>query len=197
VRAIIWRMPQGWQAFARDMQEVAMKLTQLVPAALALALTLLVVALVPAPTADLSQGEQVAIYATAVRHLVAQSRSTWPVVFVEPRLVARVKPAEPPADGGPVPAGLVEALQGLAPRVELASADEAINRDPNQPGWGMATRDGGILVTLGPIQPQPDGTVVLGAQWHVHAVNAGCYEYRLRRAGGVWIVVEAALRWLS
>ena len=84
-------------------------------------------ALVRPPAAELGQDEQVAIYATVVRHLVAQSRSTWPVVFVEPRLVARVKPAEPPADGGPVPAGLVEALQGLAPRVELASAEQAID----------------------------------------------------------------------
>jgi len=173
-----------------------MKLTRLAPAALALALTLLVVALAP-PAIELDHDEQVAIYVTAVRHLVAQSRSAWPVVFVEPRLVARLKPSEPPADGGPLPAGLVEALQDLAPRVELASAEQAINRDPNQPGWGMATRDGGILVTLGPVRPQPDGTVLLAVQWHVHAVNAGCYEYRLRRMGGVWTVVEATLQWLS
>lgn len=148
-------------------------------AALALTLTLLAVAFVRPPTAELGQDEQVAIYATVVRPLVAQSRSTWPVVFVEPRLVARVKPAEPPADGGPVPAGLVEALQDLASRVELASAEQAIDWDRNEPGWGMATRDGGILITLGPIQAQPDGTVLVAAQWHVHAVNGGCYEYWL------------------
>ena len=169
----------------------------LLVATLALAPTLLAVALVRPPTAELGQDEQVAIYATVVRHLVAQSRSTWPVVFVEPRLVARLKPAEPPADGGPVPAGLVQALQDLAPRVELASGEQAINRDRNQPGWGMATREGGIFITLGPIQAQPDGTVLVAAQWHVHAVNGGCYEYRLRRMGGAWAVVEATLQWLS
>jgi len=174
-----------------------MKLTRLALAALALALTLLVVALAPPPTADLSQDEQVAIYATAVRHLVAQSRSTWPVVFVEPRLVARVKPEEAPADGGPVPAGLAQALQDLAPPVEMASAEEAIDWSRDQPGWGMATRDGGILITLGPIQAQPDGAALVAAQWHVHAVNGGCYEHRLRRVGGAWAVVEAALQWLS
>jgi len=154
------------------------------------------VALVRPPAAELGQDEQVAIYATVVRHLVAQSRSAWPVIFVEPRLVARVKPEEPPANGGLVPAGLVEALQDLAPRVELASAEEAIDWSRDQPGWGMATRDDGILVTLGPIQAQPDGTVLVAAQWHVHAVNGGCYEYRLRRVGA-WAVVEATLQWLS
>ena len=166
---------------------------------LTLALTLAAVALVaPAsPTPRLSEGEQVAIYATVVRHLVGESRGEWPVVFVEPRLVASLNPGEAPLDGGPVPAGLVVALQGLAPRVELASADEAINEDRNQPGWGLAVRDGGILVTLGAIQPQPDGTVVLAAGWHVHAVNAGAYEYRLKREGRTWKVVEATLRWVA
>jgi len=173
-----------------------MKPTRLALAGLALALTLLAVALV-LPTAHLGQDEQVAIYAAAFRRLIAESRSTWPVVFVEPRLVARVKPEEPPADSGPVPAGVLDALQGLAPRVELATADEAIDRDPNQSGWGLATRDGGILITLGPIQAQQDGTVLVAAQWHVHAVNGGCYEYRLRWAGGAWTVVETALQWLS
>ena len=165
--------------------------------ALALALTLLAVALVRPPMAELGQDEQVAIYAAAVRHLVAQNRSAWPAVFVEPRLVARLKPEEPPAHGGPLPAGVLEALQGLAPRVELASAEEAIDWSRDQPGWGMATRDGGILITLGPIQAQPDGTVLVAAQWHVHAVNGGCYEYRLRRVGGAWAVVEATLQWVS
>ncbi len=169
----------------------------LLVAALALALTLLAVALVRPPTAALGHNEQVAIYAAAVRRLIAESRSAWPVIFVEPRLVAKVKPHEPPADGGPVPAGLAQALQGLAPRVELASAEEAIDWSRDQPGWGMATRDGGILVTLGPIQLQADGTVLLAAQWHVHAVNGGCYEYRLRWAGGAWTVVEATLQWMS
>lgn len=61
----------------------------------------------------------------------------------------------------------------------------------------MATRDGGILITRGQLRPQPDGTVLLAAQWHVHAANGGCYEHRLRRVGGAWTVVEATLQWLS
>ncbi len=143
------------------------------------------------------EGDKVAIYAAAVRHVLAEHREDWAVIFVQPRLVATARPQEPAPDGGPVPAGLVEALQGLAPRVELASAEEAIDRSMDQPGWGNVVREDGILITLGAIRPQPDGSVLLAVQYHVDAVHGGGYEYRLRGESGGWRVVEATLRWLA
>jgi hypothetical protein len=121
----------------------------------------------------------------------------WPVVFVQPRLSARPDWHAAPSDAGPLPAGLIGALQQMAPRVEVASADEAIDRDPDQLGWGMAVRDGGILITLGPIQRQRDGTVQVAAEWYVHTVDAGVCEYRLRRKGATWQVVEATMKWVA
>ena len=148
------------------------------------------------PAAAVSEAGQIAIYTAVVRHLIGEARAPgrgrWPVIFIRPRLIARPGLGQEAVDGGPLPAGLPAALAGLAGRVETAEPADVV-----QPEQGNCVRDGGVLLTLGPITLEPDGAASLAGEYHLCGLAAAGYEYRLERDGEAWRIRRATLRWIA
>lgn len=97
---------------------------------------------------------------------------------------------ELPSD--PLAAAVIAALADLpAQFVWVQSADEA-------PRDAHGTVIDGAVISVGPIQPQPDGTVHVSASIYFAMLGAGGQTYVLEQQAGVWVITgTTGTFWIS
>ena len=157
----------------------------------------------PQPT-PLPEADAIAIYAAAVRRLYTEDDSFGgsfrpPILYVLRRtddaVGDRRAPRLPPATLSPsLQAGLARALGDLPTRLVWVDAVQDVPRDART----GEVKGHGMIVTLGNIRPQADGTVHVPASVYVASLAAASQTYVLEKADGGWRVKgNTGVRWIS
>jgi hypothetical protein len=132
----------------------------------------------------------VAIYAAVIRHMTAEQgqASGYPVIYVLDRLDPAA--SDPEADEGastPIPKQDQEAIvQALAEvgKIEFIADPDAVIGPESE---GGRVKDGGILITLGPIEAG-DARVLVPASSYLGNLAASWQTWVLEERDGSWLV---------
>jgi len=158
----------------------------------------------PSPIgAEATGSDTVAIYATVIRRLCTRDDSfggTYNPAIVY--LVRRTNDAagDPRAPRG-VPAPLSEAVQnGISAALDdLPGRIVWVDSPDDAPKDAMGAVEGhGVIVTLGSISPQEDGSVHVPASIYMASLAAAGQTYVLQQQGGAWVVTgNTGVQWMS
>lgn len=131
---------------------------------------------------------EVAIYATVIRHMTSEQgqASGFPVIFVLDRLVGTSEnPTDTEGEGTPIPerqqSALSEAVADTG-RLEFVADRQSVIGPQDQGGM---VQEGGILLTLGPIEGGGDRV----------EVPASSYLANLAATWQTWVVQRYQNRW--
>jgi hypothetical protein len=90
--------------------------------------------------------------------------------------------------------GLVSALSDLPASITWVTTLDEIPKD----GKSGTIQDGGMAITFGNIQIQPDGSVQLPASVYISSLMAGGQTYVLEKVKGEWQVTGiTGTQWIS
>ncbi len=156
-----------------------------------------------APGAHNADADTVAIYATVIRRLCTQDDSFGG--SFDPAVIYLVRQTDDRA-GDPMASqsvpvvlpeevqnGIAAALNDLAGVIWVDSPDDVL-RDA---GTGEVVGHG-VIVTLGNIAPQADGTVHVPASIYVANLAAAGQTYVLQKENGAWVVKgNTGVQWMS
>jgi ABC-type transport system involved in multi-copper enzyme maturation permease subunit len=165
----------------------------------------------PTSTATTSLGtglpleEQIAIYAAAARQIyqkdntMESSAPHFAVIYLISITNDRTGDPNQP-DNGPASLqpdlrkGLVSALSDLPASITWVTTLDEIPKD----GKSGTIQDGGMAITFGNIQIQPDGSVQLPASVYISSLMAGGQTYVLEKVKGEWQVTGiTGTQWIS
>lgn len=151
----------------------------------------------PVPTAAVDAEERLAIYRQVVLLLAGAERAR--VVYISPYTGAGERLDVTMTDR-PVPSALLPALRQADPATTFELAEFIDVVGPLEKGGAVETE--GALVTLGPVEdnPEPEGGVSVRASVYRSVSDAGGYTYELRRAPSEpsgWVVTRTTQDWLD
>jgi hypothetical protein len=93
----------------------------------------------------------------------------------------------------PVQQGVVAALSDLPAKFKWVASAGEVERDRNS-----VVEGNGAIVTVGKVQPQPDGTVRVTSSIYLGPMAAGGQTYVLENQGGEWKVTgTTGAQWIS
>ncbi|MCU0492694.1 MAG: hypothetical protein MUD01_13965 [Chloroflexaceae bacterium] len=156
---------------------------------------------VPAPTAPPAptkvNTQEFLAYSTVLRHMFSPqyllpAGTTLSLIGVNPLLNARELPRDETGNGPPLPFNPQPLLAPYANQVELIERTQL--RDRISDTTATVER---LWIALGPLEPQPDGSVRVMVEFFRNPFNAGAYELELHRTKGGWQVDSARLLWVS
>jgi len=148
---------------------------------------------ITAQGAAMSLDDQIAIYAAAARQVYLKDSTTgdvnpqFPVVYLVSTTDDRTGSPDQP-DAGPATLaqdlqdGIGAALSDLPGRVVWVSGLDTVPKVAQD----RAVQDGGLAITFGNIQYQPDRSVQLSASAYVSLTIGGGQTYRLEKMSAVW-----------
>ena len=163
---------------------------------------LLLTACTNAPT--LTEADEVAIYTAVIEQLYTrddtfggtyQATNTYILSQTNDSVGdPDIEQLEPQVLATAVQAEIIAALTHLPTNIVWVEARTAV---PLDDATGSVA-DGGIIMTLGNIQPQKDGTVLVSASIYVGMLAAGGQTYILEQAAGGWqIKGTTGVQWIS
>ena len=157
-----------------------------------------------AGTPTLSETDEVAIYTAVIEQLYTrddtfggtyQAANTYILSQTSDSVGdPDIEQLEPQVLATAVQAEIIAALTHLPTNIVWVEARTAV---PLDDATGSVA-DGGIIMTLGNIQPQKDGTVLVSASIYVGMLAAGGQTYILEQAAGGWqIKGTTGVQWIS
>jgi len=174
-----------------------MRLTRLLPLAL-----LLMIACTAVPT--LSETDEVAIYTAVIEQIYTQD-DTFGGTYQAPDAYILtqtddsigdpdIDQLEPQTLSTAVQTQITTALTHLPTNIVWVDAITAVPVDPNT----GAVANNGIIITLGNIHGQRDGTVLVSGSIYVASLAAGGQTYILEKDAGDWqISGTTGVQWIS
>ncbi len=171
------------------------------PAIVALGL-LLSLAGCDAPDA-VEAADEIAIYSAVVRQVTGPDDTFGgelekPIIYILDKTSdtvgdpsqAQAEPRVLPAD---VQEGVSAALSDLPSEIRWIENREQVEMDE-----GGRAVDGGVIVTLGNIHPQDDGTIQVAGSIYVANLAAGGMTYIVENQDGAWVITgNTGVRWIS
>ncbi len=98
----------------------------------------------------------------------------------------------------PVQQGVVAALADLPAQFKWVESAGEVKRDRNNAVEGSGPGELAAIITLGKVQPQPDGTVRVTSSIYLGPMAAGGQTYILENQGGEWKVTgTTGAQWIS
>jgi hypothetical protein len=157
----------------------------------------------PGPTPTLTEQDRAAIYAAVVRQQYTVDHTfgeppNFPTVYLvkstddgigDPDAPRAAPEALPDA----VQAAIVDALGDLPTAVVWVDDRDEVPMDANS-----TVLDGGVVMTLGNIHSQADGSALVSASLYFAALGAGGQTYIVELVDGAWQVVgNTGVQWIS
>jgi hypothetical protein len=159
---------------------------------------------VPAGATGLDPIDETGIYAAVARqvytvdHTFGDNPPNFPRIYLLRADDIRAGGSDAPEPGMPVIAtpvqqSIVAVLSDLPALFTWITKLEDAPRDENG-----TIQDNGAVITLGNIQPQPDGTIQVAASIYIGMLAAGGQTYVLEQVGGAWqITGTTGMQWIS
>jgi hypothetical protein len=159
----------------------------------------------PSRAGPLTEDDQAAIYAAVVRQLYTVDDTfggqgpDFPVIYIVQTTDDSVgDPNLPQLDSQPIPdavrSAVTAALADLPAEIHWVAGRADVPLE--QPGDRV--KDGGVEMTLGNIQVQPDGSALVSAQLYFAMLGAGGRTYVLKQVDGKWAITgTTGAEWIS
>lgn len=159
---------------------------------------------VPSGATGLDPIDETGIYAAVARqvytvdHTYGDNPPNFPRIYLLRADDIRAGGSDAPVPGMPVIAtpvqqSIVAALSDLPAQFTWITKLEDAPRDENG-----TIQDNGAVITLGNVQPQPDGTIQVAASIYIGMLAAGGQTYVLEQVDGVWQVTgTTGMQWMS
>ncbi|NUQ36853.1 MAG: hypothetical protein HUU23_03465 [Caldilineales bacterium] len=150
----------------------------------------------PPPAAAI---DEVQIYAAVIRQVYTVDHTfgqppNFPHIYLLATTAAEVWPGL--QEGELPPAATREAV--IAALADLPAAFTWVRSAREAPRDARDTVIDGAVITVGAIQPQPDGTVQVAASIYFAMLGAGGQTYVLAQQEGVWVITgTTGMHWIS
>ena len=152
---------------------------------------------------DMEDADEIAVYSAVVRQILDTDDTFGgtlekPVVYIltetdDAAGDPTVGSSEPETIDDNVREGITAALSDVPSTITWIDSRDQLELEDN----GSIT-GGGVLITLGNIHPQEDGTLYVGGSIYVGSLAAGGNTYVLENQGGTWTITgTTGMGWIS